>query len=164
MIGSFSVILIRFQTSGLKPYIKKRKQKKSIYKNAINFLWTYLSAKTPAAADPVTMPAKWAVPTSASKYWFSIQVIDHSWTIVLSYLSYTQRLHLIVFLIGNSRPHKYDELPSFGGISYRLHCSGWNNPVESMVPGTTALTHGSSKFGLFASSQPSTKHLFVHKI
>lgn len=139
----------------------KRGKKWCAYKTEIGFLWAYLSAKMPAAADPVTMPAKWAVPINANKYWFSTHVIDHSSTMVFSYLSYTQRLHLISFLSGSSRPHMYDELPSVDGNSYRLHCSGVNKPDESVLPGTVPLTHGSSKFGLFASSQPGTKQLFV---
>lgn len=136
--------------------IRKRRIKR-VYKNEIDFLYAYLSAKTPAAADPVTMPAKCAVPTKANKYRFSLHVIEYSSTMVRSYLSYTQRLHCISFLIGSSRPHKYVEFPS--GKSYRLHCSGVNSPVESVVPGTTALTHGSSNCGWFGSSQPGIKHL-----
>lgn len=35
---------------------------------ALTASFTHLSAKTPAAADPVTMPAKCAVPTNDNKY------------------------------------------------------------------------------------------------
>lgn len=111
--------------------------------NCWSKIFSYLSANTPAAAEPVTMPAKWLVPTKANQYWFSLHVIDHSSTMVFSYLSYTQRSHAICFFWGSSRPHTYDELPASFGSSYRIHCSGVNNPLESVVPGTAELTHGS---------------------
>jgi hypothetical protein len=40
-------------------------------------LKTYLSAITPKAADPTTIPAKCMVPTKASCHWFSLHVTDH---------------------------------------------------------------------------------------
>lgn len=127
----------------------------------MRFDYSYWSAKMPAAADPVTIPAKWAVPTSASQYWFSLHVIDHSCTMVFSFSSYTHRLHAISRFCGSSRPHSYQVLFSYGS-SYRKHCSGVNNPDVSTVPGTEALTHGWSYFGLSGSSQPGTKHLYFH--
>lgn len=124
------------------------------------FSITHLSANTPAAADPVTMPAKCDVPTSANKYWFSLHVIDHSSTIVFSYSSYTHRSHLTCRFVGSSRPHSYVWFGPFSFCnSYRTHCSGTKSPDESVVPGTVLCTKGSLYAGCTGSSHSGTKHL-----